>query len=153
MFQLHANCFLASIRLTVPLCADSSHAVSVVQLPAKTNVLFFQKLVVGWIPIVLQRWGIVLQTVEPSGWVCRPLQWRTSKQHSFWSSSGLILQQSEGSSLSGSKPRLRDFWVVAFNPQRSLEVVWRTRWYGPPLHELLSRCKTFIPNHSSETGV
>lgn len=145
----HVNCFLATIWLTVPLCADSSHAVSLVQLPGKTNFLFSQKLV-GWIPIVLQRWGIVLQTL----WVgLQTFTMKNLKKHSFWSSSSLIPQQSEGSSLSGSKPRLRDFWVVPFNPQRSLEVVWRTQWYGPPLHELLSRCKTFIPNHSSETGV
>lgn len=61
----HVNCFLATIWLT----DDSSHAVSLVQLPGKTNLLFFQKLVVGWIPIVLQRWGIVLQTARGTLWV------------------------------------------------------------------------------------
>lgn len=38
---------------------------------------------------------------------------------------GLILEQSKvfSLSLSGTEPRLRDLWVVAFNPQSSLGVV------------------------------
>lgn len=41
---------------------------------------------------------------------------------------GLILEQSIGFSLSlsGTKPRPRDLWVVAFNPQRSLGVLCTT---------------------------